>query len=56
VGLVRKYVYLVEKYVEGVRYKRKRAAQIRFRSKRGERREERTKRREEFVEPCNHLI
>jgi len=43
VGLVRKYVYLVEKYVEGVRYKRREQPQIRFRSfwrKRGEPREE----------------
>jgi len=54
VGLVRKYAYLVEKYVEGVRYKRKREQpQIRFRSF-GEKR--RTKRREEFVEPYNPLI
>jgi len=43
--LVRKYVDLVGKYVEGVRYKSKSHTQIRFTSfwrKRGEPREERT--------------
>ena len=60
--VVRKYADLVGKHVEGVRYKSyKSQTQIRLGAFAEPREEEnlekkRTKRREEFVEPCNHLI
>ena len=56
VDSVRKYVYLVEKYVEGVRYKRKRAATNQgeaFGEKEEKQEKRRTKRRGEPREEEN---